>query len=69
MSKRKKKPKIGRPPTERGAYNPNPPMQLGRVPEEERKLLRSVTEQTKVPFIQWALPVLVKEAKRLLKSK
>jgi len=44
-------------------------MQLGRVPEEERKLLRSVTEQTKVPFIQWALPVLVKEAKRLLKSK
>jgi hypothetical protein len=64
----KRKPKLGRPPTERGAYNPVPPMQLGRVPEDERNKLRSVTEVTGVPFVRWALPVLLKEADRLLRA-
>jgi hypothetical protein len=64
-----KKRSVGRPTKPKREKYKTPQRQLGRVDDDTWEVLRSVTEQTGVPFIQWALPVLVKEAKRLLKAK
>ena len=61
-----KKAKRGRPPTERGAYNPNPARLLGRVSDEDWALLKEAAEKAGVPFIQWAMPTLIRKAKREL---
>ena len=61
MSKRKKKPKIGRPPTERGAYNPHPARQLGRVSDEDWKELQEAGQPN---FTKWALRILLTAARR-----
>ena len=58
----KKKP--GRPPTERGAYNPNPARQLGRVSDEDWATLQEAARASGKSFTQWALGVLLDVAKR-----
>lgn len=60
----KKKPKIGRPPTERGAYNPHPVMQLGRVPVEQQGELREAAQKAGKTFTRWALDILLRAARR-----
>jgi predicted DNA binding CopG/RHH family protein len=59
-------PKRGRPATERGAYNPNPARQLGRVSDEDWETIKAAAEKAGVPFTQWALPILLRAAKRQL---
>lgn len=57
------KPKRGRPATERGAYNPNPARQLGRVSDEDWTLLKEAAEASGKPFTEWAVGILLKKAK------
>ncbi len=61
----KKRP-VGRPTKPKREKYKTPQRQLGRVDDDSWNVLRSVTEETGVPFIQWALPVLLKEARKLL---
>lgn len=63
MKKRVKKLKIGRPPTTRGAYNPHPARQLGRVSDEDWRTLKQAAEASDKTFTQWAVEVLLKAAK------
>lgn len=58
------KPKRGRPPTERGAYNPVPVRQLGRVTDNEWQTLKAAAERAGKPFSQWATEILLRAAKR-----
>lgn len=60
-------PKRGRPATERGAYNPNPARQLGRVAEEDWQTLKSAAAKRGESFTAWALRILLAAAKRELK--
>jgi hypothetical protein len=64
MSKRKKKPKIGRPPTERGAYNPHPARQLGRVSDEEWEQFKQAAYSEGLKFTPWALGIIRRYIKR-----
>lgn len=57
-------PKRGRPATKRGAYNPNPARQLGRVSDEDWKTLKDAAAAKGLKFTQWALPILLRAAKR-----
>lgn len=57
----------GRPATERGAYNPNPARQLGRVSEEEWETLKAAAEKRGESFTAWAVRVLLAAARRELK--
>lgn len=41
-------------------------MQFGRVPAEDRELLQSAAKKSGKTFIDWALPSLIKKAKREL---
>jgi len=59
----KKKTKRGRPPTARGAYNPHPARQLGRVSDDDWKTLKDAAAGSKMTFTQWAVSVLLKAAK------
>jgi hypothetical protein len=59
-------PKRGRPATERGAYNPNPARQLGRVSDEDWETLKAAASKRGETFTAWALGVLLKAAKREL---
>jgi alpha-beta hydrolase superfamily lysophospholipase len=54
--------KRGRPPTERGAYNPNPARQLGRVSDAEWKTLQEAARAAGLPFTRWAVPILLAAA-------
>lgn len=58
--------KRGRPPTERGAYNPHPARQLGRVPEPDWELLKAAADKSGESFTAWALGVLKRAARREL---
>ena len=60
-------PKRGRPATERGAYNPNPARQLGRVSDAEWELLKAAAEKRGESFTAWAVRVLLSAARRELK--
>lgn len=60
------KPKRGRPATDRGAYNPNPARQLGRVSDEDWETLKAAAEKRGESFTAWALAVLLRAAKREL---
>jgi len=62
-----KTPKRGRPATERGAYNPNPARQLGRVSKEDWKTLKTAAEKRGESFTAWAVRVLLAAARRELK--
>lgn len=61
-------PRRGRPATERGAYNPNPARQLGRVSDEDWAILKAAAEASGKTFTEWALPTLLKKAKRQEKA-
>ena len=54
----------GRPATERGAYNPNPARQLGRVSDEDWSELKEAAEAAGKTFTEWALPMLLSKARR-----
>ena len=56
--------KRGRPATERGAYNPNPARQLGRVSDEDWAELKAAAEAAGKSFTEWALPALLAKARR-----
>lgn len=58
--------KRGRPATERGAYNPNPARQLGRVSDSDWETLKAAAAKRGETFTAWALSVLLKAAKREL---
>lgn len=62
-----KTPKRGRPATERGAYNPNPPRQLGRVSDADWETLKAAAEKRGESFTAWAVRVLLAAARRELK--
>jgi hypothetical protein len=49
----------GRKPTSRGAYNPHPARQLGRVSNEDWAVLKGACGDN---FTQWAVPILLKAA-------
>lgn len=61
--------KRGRPATERGAYNPHPPRQLGRVSDEDWGLLKEAAEASGTTFTDWAVPSLLKLAAREKKKR
>jgi len=61
------KSKRGRPATERGAYNPNPARQLGRVSDEDWETLKAAAEKRGESFTAWAVRVLMAAARRELK--
>lgn len=66
MSDEKKR---GRPATDRGAYNPNPARQLGRVSDEEWSEIKEACEAAGQSLVEWALPTLLKKARKEKKSK
>ena len=43
-----------------------PPMQLGRVPVEVQDELRDAAQRSGKTFIAWALPILLRAARRKL---
>lgn len=63
------KPKRGRPATERGAYNPNPARQLGRVSDKDWSEIKAACEAAGQSLVEWALPTLLKKARKEKKSK
>lgn len=65
MAKRSKR---GRPATDRGAYNPNPARQLGRVSDEDWAELKEAAAAAGKSFTDWALPALLKKARREKKN-
>jgi hypothetical protein len=64
MATKKPKPKIGRPPTERGAYNPNPCRQLGRISTEDWQQIQQAARESGQTFTGWAVGCLLAAAKR-----
>ena len=62
------KTKRGRPATERGAYNPHPARQLGRVSDENWATLKDAAEASQMSFTAWAVGVLLKAAKSKRKT-
>lgn len=56
--------KQGRPATERGAYNPNPARQFGRVSDEDWNELQEACQASGLSMVAWALPTLLKKARR-----
>lgn len=64
-----KKGKRGRPATERGAYNPNPARQLGRVADDDWQAMKAAAEACGMSFTEWATRVLRRAAWRALNGK
>lgn len=64
-----KKTNRGRPPTERGAYNPNPARQFGRVSDEEWAEIKAAHESAEMSLVAWALPTLLAKARREAKRR
>jgi hypothetical protein len=58
------KPKRGRPATDRGAYNPNPARQFGRVAESDWLEIKEACEAAGQSLVEWGLPALLAKAKR-----
>lgn len=56
--------KRGRPATDRGAYNPNPPRQFGRISDEDWNELKAACDAAGLSMVEWALPTLLKKARR-----
>jgi len=57
------KPARGRPPTSRGAYNPNPCRNIGRVPDEEWNEIKAAAEAAGLSVVAWAIPALLRKAR------
>lgn len=64
MTKKKEGAKVGRPPTERGPYNPNQARQLGRVPDDQWEEIRLACDAAGLSLVAWALPTLLRKARR-----
>lgn len=60
----KKHPQRGRPATERGAYNPNPARQFGRIADDDWNELKAACDAAGLSMVEWALPTLLKKARR-----
>jgi len=58
------KSKRGRPATERGAYNPNPARQFGRISDDDWSELKAACEAAGQSLVAWGLPALLKKARR-----
>ena len=58
------KPTRGRPATSRGAYNPHPARQFGRISDEDWAELKAACEAAGQSMVQWALPTLLRKARR-----
>lgn len=56
--------RVGRPATDRGAYNPHPARQLGRVSDEDWQRLQAAAKSSGKSFTAWALEILLRRAKR-----
>ena len=54
----------GRPPTERGAYNPNLARQLGRVSNADWAEIKAAHEAAGLSLVAWAVPTLLAKARR-----
>lgn len=61
--------KQGRPPTERGAYNPNPARQFGRISDEDWQAIKEACEASGKSLVEWGLPVLLAKARREKKQR
>ena len=61
--------KQGRPPTDRGAYNPNPARQFGRISDEDWQAIKEACEASGKSLVEWGLPVLLAKAKREKKQR
>lgn len=64
-----KKPQRGRPATERGAYNPNPARQFGRISDDDWNELKAACETAGMSLVAWGLPTLLKKARREAKQR
>ncbi len=62
------KPKQGRPPSSRGVGNWLPPRQLGRVSDEDWAVIRQACEASGQGLVEWALPLLLREARRRIEK-
>ena len=58
------KPKRGRPPTERGAYNELPGRKFGRVSDADWQEIRDACELSGLSLVAWALPMMLSKARR-----
>lgn len=58
--------KRGRPPTSRGAYNPIPARQLGRVEADDWETVKKAAAMRGETFTAWAMRILLEEARREL---
>lgn len=54
----------GRPATDRGAYNPNPARQFGRISDDDWNELKAACDAAGLSMVEWALPTLLKKARR-----
>lgn len=61
--------KQGRPPTYRGAYNPNPARQFGRISDKNWQAIKEACEASGKSLVEWGLPVLLAKAKREKKQR
>lgn len=70
-AKQKTAKRIGRPPTKNGIYDP--PRVIGRVSPEDWETIKAAAEknrqQTGESFTEWAVEILMKEARKVLTSK
>lgn len=62
-------PKRGRPATDRGAYNPNPARQFGRISNDDWNELKAACDAAGLSMVEWALPVLLAKARREKKQR
>ena len=56
--------KRGRPATKRGAYNPNQARQFGRISDDDWSELKAAADATGQSMVEWALPALLRKARR-----
>lgn len=61
--------KRGRPATERGAYNPNPARQFGRISDQDWNELKAAADAAGQSMVEWALPTLLKKARREMSNR
>lgn len=61
------KPKRGRPPV-RGGNNPLPGRKFGRVADAEWNEIRAAVDASGLSLVEWALPMMLKKARREQKS-
>lgn len=62
-------PQRGRPATERGAYNPHPARQFGRISDDDWNELKAAADAADQSMIEWALPTLLRKARREAKQR